>query len=1062
MQPRNPTLSTSESIFKRLFKLEPGEGRKVLLFALLAGLVQGGVIVGLTASDTLFLSRVGFEKLPYVFIATPFVMLAYVPAFAFLISRLGTPRTLELTLIALAVGGGGLFVWVALAPASGTTQGGIGVVYYVARIWADLCYTALYSLFWNFTDTFFDIQDAKRLFPLFSAGMAAGAMLGGGLVAVISQTIGVASLYLFWSGIALVSLPVVSGIRKRFEVLKEGEFEEETGLWDQIKETGVALSRSRFVLILVCAMFAVVFLSSINEYEYLRILSAPLSEAQLGSLLGRLLLVVNIFNILFSLFVFNRLVLSIGVGNVAVIQPLVYLAVFYFLLFQGGIGAAIFGFVAYQGILPSIEYNNQNFLFNAVPQGVKQQVRTAVEGLAEPVATALAGALLLVLAHYLPLVRVAALGFLLAGGYLGIALLLRSAYLPSLVTNLRRGWLDLSRPAVEALSGLGAAERERLRETAREGEGEIARCALRILSINDPDAGFEATLEYLKRIPADRISEARPFVEALLERAGPDATRAFLDWVDRGSGMLSARFLEEMGGHGLIMPVEVKGLIRSEEPAEVAAAVVVLWRSWDPQDRLLAAEGLVRLLEGPDDEAIAGLRTIGRLGDEMLSRFAASRLVEGSEAVRREALASLRSIVTPDSTALVPDILESLPGVGDRGQYDGLEALGKIADPTCIVRLLDLAVDFSPPVRRSVLRVLERMGLRSVPASVSVFTDPRHAYPARAIAARFLGTAASPQLDAAWPGVVERELEQARQFRSFRRTLMGVAESTSGIRILRRFYRDTQDRTVDFVLEVLHIAGRLPSFEMLSSSLRSDLPKERANALETVEQGVPRYLFKQLRPLLVDPGAVAEPSVDGASNGAASVERILDVALQSPCACVAGAAADASWVTESPELLAKLRGRLADLRGDVYRKTVVTLAAEGQEGMTPVDIMDYLAAAPFFRSLRVGDLQEIALGAEVLELEDGAYLVRAGETADRAFVVATGRGSVDGDVVEAGALLGGEALGTSDVYTSTIVSKEMTVVCVRSRPVMDLANVSSSLGVELIRHAAGVYGVRAL
>ena len=38
----------------------------------------------------------------------------------------------------MVIGGGGLFVWIALAPASSGTQGGSGVVYYVARIWADL------------------------------------------------------------------------------------------------------------------------------------------------------------------------------------------------------------------------------------------------------------------------------------------------------------------------------------------------------------------------------------------------------------------------------------------------------------------------------------------------------------------------------------------------------------------------------------------------------------------------------------------------------------------------------------------------------------------------------------------------------------------------------------------------------------------------------------------------------------------------------------------------------------------------------------------------------------
>ena len=1028
------------------------------MFALLAGLIQAGVMVGLTAADTLFLSRVGFDKIPYVFIASPFVMIAYVPVFAFLISRFGTPRTMLLTLVALTVGGIALFVAI---PGVAQDDQGLGLIYYVARLYSELWYIALYTLFWNFTDTFFDIQDAKRLFPIFTAGSALGAMVGGGLVAVVAQMAGLRSLYLVWSLIALATLPVVGMIRKHFEVLEEGEYEPELGLIEQLKETGIALSRSRFVLILMLTLFSVVLLSSINEYEYLRILSGPLEEEELGTLLGRLLVFVNIFNLIFSLFFFNRLVLSVGVGTVALIQPLTYLAVFYFLLFQGGIGAAIFGFVAMQGILPSIEFNNQNFLFNAVPAGVKQQVRTAVEGIAEPVATAMAGLLLLVLVEFFPSARVAGIGFLLAGGYLAIAVVLRNEYLPSLVENLRRGWLDLSRPASEALAGLGKDEKQTMRAMAAQGDGEMAQCALRLLSINDPEAGFEATLEYLRNTPDERVASARSFIEALLQRAGPDATRAFLDWVGQASNQLGPGFLEEMGGHGLIMPSEVKGLIDSEHSAEVAAAVIVLWRSWNPQDRLMASEGLVRLLGGSEEQVEAGLRAIGRLGDESLASFAASHLFSESLTIQREAMITLRSIVTPDSAALVPDIIRALPRVDERGRYNGLEALGRIADPTCITRLLELSADFSPPVRRNVLRVLERMGLRSVPGSVAVFTDPRNRYTARAIAARFLGTAARPQLETGWPAVLEVELDRAYQFRAFRRGLEASPDSNSGTRILRRFYQDTQDRILDFILEILNIAGRLPSYEMLSSSLRSTLPKERANALETVEQGVPRALFKRLKPLLIDAGGTGSDD-EGGEVGLATTKEILAVALKSPFALEAAAAAEASWVEEDPEMLACLRGRLSELQGRIFRETVVKLAADGQEVLTPVDIMDVLAQAPFFDALRVGDLQDIALHSRVLEIPAGDTICSSGDPAINTWVIFEGEATEDGVPLAAGAMFGGESLGISKTYESTVVSQGVTVVSISSDLVMELAAVSSALGVELIRHAAGAFGARAI
>ncbi|MDG2238820.1 MAG: Npt1/Npt2 family nucleotide transporter [Longimicrobiales bacterium] len=1029
------------------------------MFAALAGLIQAGVMVGLTAADTLFLARVGFEKIPYVFIASPFVMVVYVPAFAFLISRFGTPRTMLFTLVALIAGGIGLF---AAIPNVAQDDQGIGLIYYAARLYSELWYIALYTLFWNFTDTFFDIQDAKRLFPIFSAGSAAGAMVGGGIVAVVSQVTGLRALYLIWSLIALATLPVVSVIRKRYEVLEEGEYEPELGLIDQLRETAKALSRSRFVLILVCTLFAVVVLSSITEYEYLRIFSGPLNEEELGALLGRLLVFVNIFNLFFSLFLFNRLVLAVGVGTVALIQPLAYLAAFYFLLFQGGAAAAIFAFVAVQGILPSIEFNNQNFLFNAVPTGVKQQVRTAVEGMAEPAATALAGLLLLVLAEGFPFVRVAGIGFLLAGGYLAIAILLRSAYLPSLVENLRRGWLDLSRPASEALGGLGPDEKAHLRTIAAGGDGEMAHCALRLLSINDPDAAFEATLEYLPNTPDEKMATARSFIEALLQQAGPDTTRAFLDWVGQARNTRGPGFLEEMGGHGLIMPSEVKGLIDSHRPGEVAAAVIVLWHSWNPQDRLMASERLVRLLGGSVEEVAAGLRVIGRLEDESLASYAASHLFAESPNIRREAMATLRAVVTPDSAALVPDILRALPGADERSEYNGLEALGRIADPTCITRLLELAADFSPPVRRSVLRVLERMGLRSVPSSVAVFTDPRHRYAARAIAARFLGTAARPQLEVAWPGVIDVELERAYRYREFREGLGASPVSTSGIRVLRHFYRDAQERILDFILEILNIAGRLPSHEMLSSSLRSALPKERANALETVEQGVPRSLFKRLKPLLLGAGSAVANSEERNRKDLISTNAVLDAALVSPFAVEASAAADALWVEEHPEMLTRLRGRLPELHGQIFRETVVKLAADGQEVMTPVDIMDALAAAPFFEALTVADLQNIALRAIVEEVPAGTTLFSGDDPAKSVWVLIEGTGVCDGVPIEPGALLGDGALGILETYGSEVVSQGMTLVRVPTDMIMDLAEASSALGIELIRYASGAYGVGSL
>ena len=99
-------------LLHRFFKLEAGEARKVLHFALLGGLMQAGVAIGMTTGDALFLVNVGVEKLPYVYLATPVLMLAYVPVFTYLISRYSVARAFTLTGSVLVVGGVLLFLLV--------------------------------------------------------------------------------------------------------------------------------------------------------------------------------------------------------------------------------------------------------------------------------------------------------------------------------------------------------------------------------------------------------------------------------------------------------------------------------------------------------------------------------------------------------------------------------------------------------------------------------------------------------------------------------------------------------------------------------------------------------------------------------------------------------------------------------------------------------------------------------------------------------------------------------------------------------------------------------------
>ncbi len=433
---------TATSTLGRLLRVEPREWSKVLLFALLGALLQGGVAVGVGASDSLFLAHVGASALPVVYVLSLLVSLAYVRIYGRLLARYGIGWTLTMTVALLAAGGVAIRGALALMPQALDTPGSHATLYGV-KLYSLLWFIALYSLQWSFSDRYFDIQDAKRLFPILSAGSAAGAAAGGGLVAVLGRTAGVESLFVVWAVLALLAMPVVLAVRRRYRPAEE---EDDTRAGDAGRASSLvhAVRSSPYVLLLTASLFTVLVVTSVCEYQYLGIFAADRSSQQLASLLGRLMAAANGLNLLLSLLVFHRLVSWLGVRNTALVQPLAYAATFAVLFVNHGEAAAVLGFMTHQALLTSIDYNNSNLLLKALPAGAKRGIRTFIEGIGEPLAVAAAGALLLVAARLLSPEEVSGVG--LAGSAVCLALVLgvRSEYPEAMVRNLRREWVEFS------------------------------------------------------------------------------------------------------------------------------------------------------------------------------------------------------------------------------------------------------------------------------------------------------------------------------------------------------------------------------------------------------------------------------------------------------------------------------------------------------------------------------------------------------------------------------------------------------------------------------------------
>jgi hypothetical protein len=443
-----------------------------------------------------------------------------------------------------------------------------------------LWYIGLYNLFWTFIDGYFDLVDAKRLFSFFAAGSAIGAMLGGTLVLQLARHVGTANLFLGWALLAVACWPLLHRTRKRWHKIEAEDLESPgdgpAGFF-HASLTGVrGLLHSRYALLLTGAIFLRLVAATFCDYQAMSVFSAGRDASELATLFGHLTATVGVLNLVLTLLVFNQLVSRFGVRNVALIQPLVYGSVFAWLLFDHGFPAAVAGFFAYYGVMAAIEFNNVNLLFAGLPAGARKEIRTFIEGICEPSASAVAGFFLLAFGAVLSSVQLSLAGLLVAVAGFGVTLAVRRDYVSALAANLRRDWLDLSPAAVVPTASVSDEPEAVLStETLVDALGSTtgdARVAL--LETLRNTATASATPGVLKAAGNFTPWERR-LAERLIVGFGPSAVPALVDVARSRRHSLRARSIALRALHKLNYPLlqSVAAVLMEETSMKAYAAL---------------------------------------------------------------------------------------------------------------------------------------------------------------------------------------------------------------------------------------------------------------------------------------------------------------------------------------------------------------------------------------------------------------------------------------------------------------------------------------------------------
>ena len=911
--------------WQKFFKINATELPKVISFMILAAVFQAGLTIGTTAGDTLFLSNIGVESLPYIYIIMPLIMFLYASVFSYFISKVGIKKLLYASVYIVSTIA--LVLFFAISMRDSLSEFQITALYYVIKIFTTVVYIAFYSLYWNYADLYFDMSESKRVFAYLAAGTAIGVIIGGLTVSLSTELLGVSYLFLLWMLLGLSSVSVIYFINSRYHVLSITSIddEEDESAWMVLKKHWSSIIKIRYVSLLAGMVFLVSLLAGITEYQYYDVFSNTYTEEELAILLGWLYAGVNVFNLIVCAFLFNRLVLRIGVTNIAMIQPVVYILTFSFLLLDYGFSAAMLAFFAYQGMAWSVDNNNYNLMFNALPNANRAQLRTILEGLLEPIATALAGVYLIFYASKVPAEGVSLVGFLGALILFAIVMFMKKNYLISLVQNLKTEWLDFSRKLRSHLSTFTDKERDTLLGKISASLSE-AISALKIMLVIHDSQSLPALLRIYDltggTIQNDNdLDELKISFEYFLEGKNYHQAHTLVQWFNNNNSKVHPHIAEVFAYYGLIQPTKIKLYAESADPDLQNIALIASIHSADLQQVAVTLRSVQDLLDGESINIQRGLRVLRFSKNSVYAVTALPYIHHKDAEVRLAAFRTIKATVAESTISFVNPMIQAIRENEGATREICIHILERINDPICVKPLLLLAPELTPSERRLSEDFITGMGNLIIPTVVSVLSNKDASSISRSLAAKVLYRVAPIQFELIYPDLIKEEIGVAEALKHNESVLASDTRDLSEINVLRRYYRDTRTSKINLILEFLSTAGRLPAYELMINSLGSTNPKIRAFGIETLEQGVDRTLYERLIEQL-NFSTVSESSIERHAT-TKEIESVVTNAVQSTHPIEKSAALSLIWRSDKSSWIKLIRSIIQQPLHDLVKETTV-------------------------------------------------------------------------------------------------------------------------------------------
>ena len=378
-----PPRSTLERLLSFFADVRSGEGIAVVLLAATIFLLLAGYYLLKTAREALILTEGGAEVKAYSSAAQALLLLAVVPAYSWLASRV--PRV-PLMGITFALFGVNLLLFAA-ARAVGTQ---VGIVFYV---WLGIYNVFVISQFWAFTNDLYTEGQGRRLFPFIGVGSSLGAWIGAeAAAALVKRTTSDPSTLMIVAAVLLGVCFLLIVLVNRREVQRTDAVGQKQNAEPISGRNGFALVMSDRYLLLIAALMVVLnIVNTSGEFLLSKLVvgdamaqfgaDGQLAERQrfIGGFYGTFFGRVNLLGLVLQLFVTSRLLRYMGVRGALFILPVLALVNYS--------AIAVAPVLAVVGVLKvlenSVDYSVQNTvrqaLFLPTSREAKYKAKAAID-----------------------------------------------------------------------------------------------------------------------------------------------------------------------------------------------------------------------------------------------------------------------------------------------------------------------------------------------------------------------------------------------------------------------------------------------------------------------------------------------------------------------------------------------------------------------------------------------------------------------------------------------------------------------------------------------------------